>query len=251
MNRARPRYSSKPHNVTMNGCSPRRVISHPWIAPRSAPSASMITTAAGQATCHSVSMIDSSTPSRANADPTDRSMPPVMITRPSPRLKIPNAPISRAVFWRFAADTKRGLSAVTMAHNTTSSRNVASSFFTSRRFYRCLGLGVLAACGAPDVLPIVVESSRERAALVERDKARAARLFLRPDMIRGADVHPSRAAPRTRAGASRRRAAAGNRRVLTFQRLGGGETASPHGRRASVWSIQTRVHGFRHPVGMS
>ena len=153
MNRARPRYSSKPHNVTMNGCSPRRVISHPWIQPSSAPSASMISTAAGQATCHSVSIIDSSTPSRANADPTDRSMPPVMITRPSPRLKIPNAPISRAVFWRFAADTKRGLSAVTIAHNTTSSRNVASSFFTSRRFYRHLGLGVVCRVrekGVPD-----------------------------------------------------------------------------------------------------
>jgi hypothetical protein len=60
----------------------------------------------------------------------------------------PERPIRRAVFWRFAADTKRGLSTVTMAHNTTSSANVASSFFTSRRFYRCLGLGVLAPCGA-------------------------------------------------------------------------------------------------------
>ena len=73
-------------------------------------------------------MMDSSTPSSAKADPTDRSMPPVMMTSPSPRLKMPNAPISRAVFCRLAADRKRGLSAVTTVHSTTSSRNVASSF---------------------------------------------------------------------------------------------------------------------------
>ena len=29
MKRARPRYKSRPHKVTMNGCSPRRVISKP------------------------------------------------------------------------------------------------------------------------------------------------------------------------------------------------------------------------------
>jgi hypothetical protein len=57
-------------------------------------------------------------------------MPPVMITSPSPRLKIPNAPMRRAVFCRFASDMKRGFSAVTIAHNTTSSRKVANSFFT-------------------------------------------------------------------------------------------------------------------------
>ena len=98
----------------------------------------MVSTAAGHATCHSVSMIDSSTPRSANAEPTDRSMPPEMITRPRPRLKIPKAPINRDVFWRFEAETKRGLSAVTIAHNTTSSRNIASSFLTATRSYRRL-----------------------------------------------------------------------------------------------------------------
>jgi hypothetical protein len=52
-----------------------------------------------------------------------------------PRLKIPNAPIKRAVFCRFAGDTKRGLSAVTTTHRTTSSRKVASSFFIGRQLY--------------------------------------------------------------------------------------------------------------------
>ena len=35
------------------------------------------------------SIIDSSTPSSAQIDPTDRSMPPVMITMPTPMLKMP------------------------------------------------------------------------------------------------------------------------------------------------------------------
>ena len=43
--------------------------------------------AAGQR--HSTSIIDSSTPSSAQIDPTDRSMPPVMITMPTPMLKMP------------------------------------------------------------------------------------------------------------------------------------------------------------------
>src|SRR3954470_20426069 len=69
-----------------------------------------------------------SPPRSANDDPTERSMPPVMMTSPSPRLKMPNAPINRAVFCRLAGDRNRGLSAVTIAHNTTSSRKIATSF---------------------------------------------------------------------------------------------------------------------------
>ena len=87
----------------------------PWNAPSRAPSDDDDRARpTGQARCHSVSMIESSTPRRANAEPTDRSIPPVMMTRPSPRLKMPNAPISRAVFCRLAGDMKRGLSTVTI-----------------------------------------------------------------------------------------------------------------------------------------
>ena len=44
-------------------------------------------TPAGQP--HSTSIIDNSTPSSAQIDPTDRSMPPVMMTMPTPMLKMP------------------------------------------------------------------------------------------------------------------------------------------------------------------
>ena len=55
-------------------------------------------------------------------------LPFVLMLSPCPRLKMPNAPISRAVLGRFAGDMKRGLSAVTIAHNTTNNTKVASSF---------------------------------------------------------------------------------------------------------------------------
>ena len=58
-----------------------------------------------------------------------------MMTNPRPRLKMPNAPINRAVFCRFAGERNRGLSAVTIAHSTTSSRKIAISFFI-RHFVR-------------------------------------------------------------------------------------------------------------------
>ena len=59
--------------------------------------------------CHSTSIIDSSTPSSAQIDPTDRSMPPVMITMPTPMLKMPYMPTSRATFWRLATLRNCGL----------------------------------------------------------------------------------------------------------------------------------------------
>ena len=73
----------------MNGGSRSRVTSRPCPAPSVPPS----TTTAGSATaaghCHSTSIIDSRMPSRAQMDPTDRSMPPVMMTMPTPMLKMP------------------------------------------------------------------------------------------------------------------------------------------------------------------
>ncbi len=73
----------------MNGCSRSRATSRPCAAPRQPPSAitAANATAAGQP--HSTSIIDRSTPSNAQIDPTDRSMPPVMITMPTPMLNMP------------------------------------------------------------------------------------------------------------------------------------------------------------------
>src|SRR5450631_2304556 len=58
------------------------------------------------------------TPSNAKTDPIDRSIPPVMITRPSPSEKIPNRPIRLAVLARLTGDRKRGLISATTAPTT-------------------------------------------------------------------------------------------------------------------------------------
>src|SRR5438128_7105120 len=112
----------------MNGCSRRRATSKPWIAPRHAPTvrAAASATPAGQR--HSTSIIDSSTPSRAQIDPTDRSMPPVMMTMPTPMLKMPYVPTRRLTFCRFATLRNWGLASATTAHRTVSSSATAMSF---------------------------------------------------------------------------------------------------------------------------
>jgi hypothetical protein len=73
----------------MKGCSPSRVIKRPCAAPRTPPSTSTAASATAGDHPHSTSIIESSTPSSAQIDPTDRSMPPVMITTPTPMLKMP------------------------------------------------------------------------------------------------------------------------------------------------------------------
>src|SRR4030095_9042944 len=62
-------------------------------------------------------------------DPTESSIPAVMITSPSPMLKMPNAPICRARFCRLIASRKFGLRIETMMQRTISSMKMPSSFF--------------------------------------------------------------------------------------------------------------------------
>ncbi len=54
--------------------------------------------------------MDNSTPVSANMEPTDKSMPPVMMTNPMPRLNTPNNPIMFAMFVRLVRVMKRGSS---------------------------------------------------------------------------------------------------------------------------------------------
>ena len=180
----------------------------------------MISTASGQATCHSVSMIDSSTPSSANDDPTDRSMPPVMMTSPRPRLKIPNAPIRRAVFCRLAGDRNRGLSAVTIAHSTTSSRNVASSFFTS-------GDPI---AGSRQTRPQAPPPTSIAGCRRVHPRGRTVRLAcsVTPQGVRD----PAQRRRRSRTGASRRRVRRGHQQVSTSRHL-------VHHRRADEVAAET------------
>ena len=86
-------------------------------------------TAAGQAQCHSVSAMTSSMPLSASIEPTERSMPPVMMTRPRPMLKIPNSPMILDVLMRLAWERKRGFWAVVTPHNTSRRIKIPSSFF--------------------------------------------------------------------------------------------------------------------------
>src|SRR6185436_112200 len=133
----------------MNGCSRSLVTSRPCAAPRQAPNASTAASATPAGQRHSTSIIDSNTPSSAQIDPTDKSMPPLMITTPTPMLKIPYVPTSRATFWTLATLRNCGLANATIAHSTTSSRRTPISFL------------VISACQlptpnplAPDQLPI-------------------------------------------------------------------------------------------------
>ena len=90
--------------------------------------ATTASTASAPGSAHCVSMIDKMTPSSAKTDPTERSMPPVMITMPIPMLKIPYIPIRRAMFCKFAGARKRGLRIATTMQSTTSNAKMPSSF---------------------------------------------------------------------------------------------------------------------------
>src|SRR6185369_1716110 len=112
----------------------RRVISSPWPRVSAIAIAIMASTASGTPNPHSVSIIDNNTPSSAIIEPTESSMPPVIITRPRPMLKIPNAPICRARFWRLMASRKFGLMTETTMQRTISRTKIPSSFFISLSF---------------------------------------------------------------------------------------------------------------------
>src|SRR5690349_24688452 len=76
------------------------------------------------------------TPSSAKTEPIDRSMPPVMMTKPSPIENMPNRPIRLAVLARFTGDRKRGLMMATTAPTTRIRMQRPRSFFS-------IGIGVL------------------------------------------------------------------------------------------------------------
>ncbi len=58
------------------------------------------------------------TPNKAKIDPTERSMPPVMMTKPWPIANRPNSPIRFAVFARLIGEMKRGLRIATTVPTT-------------------------------------------------------------------------------------------------------------------------------------
>ena len=73
----------------MNGWSLPRVTNNPCAKPSTMETPNTMAAANGQAQCHSVNAIASNTPVSAHMEPTDKSIPPVMMTRPRPRLNTP------------------------------------------------------------------------------------------------------------------------------------------------------------------
>src|SRR5215213_1861402 len=120
----------------MKGCKRIFVMSRPCSAPSVIAMQMMTMTATGAGQPHSVNIIEMSTPSRARTEPTERSMPPVMMTIPRPMLKMPYMPICRAVFCRLVGERNWGLSIATTMHSTTSRMNMPSSFFKAFQLLR-------------------------------------------------------------------------------------------------------------------
>src|SRR5580704_8472715 len=113
----------------MNACIRTFAMKNPCMAPSSMVPTTVATTAIGHGQFHSRNMIAKIIPWSAKTDPMERSMPPVMITRPMPMLKMPYMPIRRAMFVRLEAPRKRGFTAVTMTQRTTNRMVMPSSFF--------------------------------------------------------------------------------------------------------------------------
>ena len=93
-----PRYINSPQSVTTNGGIFRRVTSRPWKNPipietaRAAERVSQI----GQSSW--VTAQGTPTPTRQTIEPTDRSIPPVMMTKATPIPRIPNNAVRRSRF---------------------------------------------------------------------------------------------------------------------------------------------------------
>ena len=126
-----PRISSIPPRVTMKGCSLSRVMSNPCPRPisRATAKATGIPIHSGYpsppvAGEDSLAMI---TPVRPTTEPIDRSMPPVMITKPMPIAKIPSIEICRIVLSTLDCPRKSGFEIHSTRHMSTSATNIPSS----------------------------------------------------------------------------------------------------------------------------
>ena len=95
--------------MTTKGCRRMRVIRKPWMEPSTTPSDDDQQRRATRAAARSTRRSTKITPSRAKIEPIDRSMPPVMMTKPSPIENSPNRPIRLAVLARLIGEMKRGL----------------------------------------------------------------------------------------------------------------------------------------------
>ena len=89
-----PRSTLRPASVTMNAGMPSKAMNQPCTAPTAPPSTSISTTTAGQGT-PACSAIAASALTSATVEPTERSMPPVVMTS-----VMATATISIGALWR-------------------------------------------------------------------------------------------------------------------------------------------------------
>src|SRR5271156_5677929 len=68
------------------------------------------------------------TPVSPIKEPIERSLPPVMMTKPTPMEKMPSIATWRVVLRRFASPRKSGLEKAMTAHIATRAQNIPSSF---------------------------------------------------------------------------------------------------------------------------
>lgn len=116
----------------MKGCIFSLVMNSPCIHPRPAAIATTANTAKPDGHFFWVKKMESKIPTSAMMDPTDKSMPLVMMTMPAPMLKIPNMPINREMFCRFEETRKRGLIMATTAQSNINRMKIPSSFRMSK-----------------------------------------------------------------------------------------------------------------------
>src|SRR5262245_19307409 len=123
---------SSPQRVTTKGCSRIFVTSSPWTEPRAQPPRTMMITATSQCTPWLTIRSMKIVPRSAIIEPTDSSMPPVMITKASPIANRPNSPTWFAVLDRLAGSRKRGLISATAAPTTMMRTRRPRSFLYTR-----------------------------------------------------------------------------------------------------------------------
>src|SRR5437868_4195092 len=117
----------------MSGGKPSRVIITALSAPPAVPNSSVSTTASGSGTWASRQSAPSTTAASPIIEPTDRSMPPVMMTGVSASASSPTSTPSRATSNALAAPRKLRPVTPKIAHSTSTTASSAHSPFGNSR----------------------------------------------------------------------------------------------------------------------
>src|SRR5437588_979944 len=131
---AMPRYSENVPRVTMSGGSPRPPIRIPFRSPQLHPASKVRTIAIGKGTWASRQSTPNTTEHNASIDPTDKSMPPVMMMGVSASESSPSSTLSRTTSNRFASVKKCSAAKAKIRHSHANTiRSTHSPFGNKRR----------------------------------------------------------------------------------------------------------------------